>query len=154
MRIRSVAIRSDWESAERKRPCQFRMSGVEYGTLYESGARRIDMSFSYEKVKQQLLNERTKLKEQLKRLEAAEYDSIGYGNHMADDATEAFEQAVGVALQRKVEATSEEVERALTKLEDGTYGICEACGVRIDRARLEVLPHARYCLDCQARHER
>ncbi len=112
------------------------------------------MSFSYEKVKQQLLNERTKLKEQLKRLEAAEYDSIGYGNHMADDATEAFEQAVGVALQRKVEATSEEVERALTKLEDGTYGICEACGVRIDRARLEVLPHARYCLDCQARHER
>jgi DnaK suppressor protein len=114
------------------------------------------MSFSYEKVKQQLLDERAKLKEQLERLEveAAEHESIGYGNHMADDATEAFEQAVGVALQRKVEATSEEVERALAKLEDGTYGICEACGARIDRARLEVLAHARCCLDCQARHER
>ena len=73
---------------------------------------------------------------------------------MADDGTDAFEQAVGVALQRKIEATFEEVERALAKFEDGTYGLCEACGARIDRARLEVLPYAEYCLGCQSRQER
>lgn len=111
------------------------------------------MPFSYERAKRELLEERAKLKEQLERLEATEYESIGYSNHMADDATEAFDQAVDVALKRKVEATLEEVKRALAKFEDGTYGICETCGARIDRARLEALPYARYCLDCQARHE-
>jgi DnaK suppressor protein len=112
------------------------------------------MPFSYGKIRQELLDERTKLQEQLGRLEAVEYDSIGYGNHMADDGTDAFEQAVGVALQRKVETTLEEVGRALAKLDDGTYGLCEMCGVRIERARLEALPYARYCLDCQSREER
>jgi DnaK suppressor protein len=111
------------------------------------------MPFSYERVKGELLEEREKLLEQLERLESTEYDSIGYSNHMADDGTEAFDQAVGVALQRKVEASLEEVDRALAKFEDGTYGICEACGARIDRARLEALPHAMYCIDCQARRE-
>ncbi len=111
------------------------------------------MPFSYERARQELLEERSKLREQLERLESAEYESIGYSNHIADDATDAFEQAVGVALQRKIEATLEEVERALAKFDDGTYGLCEACGARIDRARLEVLPHAKYCLDCQARQE-
>lgn len=111
------------------------------------------MSFSYERARRELLEEMAELKEQLERLEATEYDSIGYSNHMADDATEAFDQAVGVALQRKVEASLEEVERALSKFENGTYGICEACGARIDRARLEALPHARCCLGCQARRE-
>ena len=112
------------------------------------------MPFSYERARQELLEERTKLQEQLERLEAVEYESIGYGNHIADDGTDAFEQAVGVALQRKVEATLGEVERALAKLDDGTYGLCEACGARVDRARLEALPHARHCLNCQSRKER
>jgi len=111
------------------------------------------MPFSYEKAKQALLEEHAKLKEQLERLEAVEYESIGYSNHIADDATDAFEQAVGVALQRKFESTLEDVERALGKFGDGTYGLCEVCGGRIDRARLEVLPHAKYCMDCQSRQE-
>lgn len=111
------------------------------------------MPFSYERVRQELLEEQAKLKEQLERLESAEYESVGYGNHIADDGTDAFEQAVGVALQRKVETTLEEVGRALVKLDDGTYGLCEACGARVDRARLEALPHAKYCLTCQSRTE-
>ncbi len=111
------------------------------------------MPFSYERAKKALLEERAELREQLDRLEGAEYESVGYSNHMADDATDAFEQAVGVALQRKVEATLEQVGRALAKFDNGTYGLCEICGARIDRARLEALPHARYCLECQARRE-
>ncbi len=112
------------------------------------------MPFSYERAKRELLEEQTELREQLERLGTVERESVGYSNHMADDGTEAFDQAVEVALMRKVEASLEEVEQALTKLEDGTYGICEACGARIDRARLEALPNARYCLDCQSRRER
>ena len=111
------------------------------------------MPFSYERARRELLDEQTKLQEQLERLEATEYQSIGYSNHMADDATDAFDQTVGVALQRKVEATLEDVERALGKFEKGIYGLCEACGARIDRARLEALPHAKCCLDCQSRQE-
>ena len=114
------------------------------------------MSFSYEGARRQLLEEQKKLQEQLARLEAAQtaqYEDIGYSNHIADDATDAFEQTVGVALQRKVEATLDEVTQALAKLDDGTYGLCETCGARIDRARLEALPYATYCMDCQARQE-
>lgn len=112
------------------------------------------MPFSYERARQELLEEQTKLQEQLERLKATEYESIGYSNHIADDATDAFDQTVDVALKRKIEATLEQVERALAKFENGTYGLCEACGARIERARLEVLPHAVHCLDCQSRQER
>lgn len=112
------------------------------------------MPFSYERVRKELLEEQAKLQEQLERLESVEYESVGYGNHIADDATDAFEQTVGIALQRKVETTLEEVRRALAKLDDGTFGLCEACGARIDRARLEALPYAKHCLNCQSRRER
>ena len=112
------------------------------------------MPFSYDRAKRELLAEQSELEEQLERLvNSARHQTIGLSNHMADDGTEAFEQTVGVALQRKVESSLEEVDRALAKFADGTYGICEACGSRIDRARLEAFPHARCCLDCQARHE-
>jgi len=111
------------------------------------------MPFSYEKARQELLEEQAQLREQLERLETAQYENIGYSNHIADDATDAFEQTVGVALQRKIEATLEEIAQALARFEDGTYGLCESCGARIDRARLQALPHARYCMDCQSRQE-
>ncbi|NLE46382.1 MAG: hypothetical protein GX620_16825 [Chloroflexi bacterium] len=111
------------------------------------------MPFSYERAKEALLDERAKLLEQLQEMRPAKLEDIGHSNHMADDGTEAFEQTVGVAVHRKVGAALQEVERALAKFEDGTYGICESCGARIDRARLEILPSALYCLDCQSRHE-
>ena len=112
------------------------------------------MPFSYEQVRQELHEEQIKLREQLERLGSVQYESIGYGNHMADDATDAYEQAVGVTMQRKVETTLEDVERALVKLGNGTYGLCESCGARIDRARLQALAYANCCLSCQSRKER
>jgi len=112
------------------------------------------MSFSYDHIRQRLESERAMLKDQLRRLEnTVELEDIGRSNHMADDATEAFEQTVGIALLRSVEAQIENIERALARLEDGTYGLCESCGGRIDRARREALPHALYCVECQTRRE-
>ena len=111
------------------------------------------MSFSYERAKRELLEEQAELKKQLDHLEVAGHEGIGYSNHMADDATDAFDQAVDVTLKRKLDVAQQAVKSALAKLDNGTYGLCETCGTRIDRARLEALPHARHCLDCQARLE-
>lgn len=111
------------------------------------------MPFSYERARREMLEEKRELKEQLSQLEKDEYEGVGYGNHMADDGTEAFEQTVDIGIRRGVELSLERVNHALEKLENGTYGICEDCGGRIDRARLEALPQAVYCLDCQTEHE-
>jgi DnaK suppressor protein len=111
------------------------------------------MPFSYERARRELLKEQEELKVQLKRLQTAEYENIGHSSHMAEDATEAFEQAVGMALRRKIEESLEHGERALDKLDNGVYGICESCGARIDRARLKALPSAVCCFTCQVRHE-
>ena len=74
------------------------------------------MPFSYERARRELLKEQEELREQLKHLQTAEYENIGHSSHMAEDATEAFEQAMGVALRRKIVASLEESERALEKL--------------------------------------
>lgn len=111
------------------------------------------MPFSYERARRELLEEKEALQEQLTQLENEEYDGVGYGNHMADDGSEAFKQTVDMGLRRRIELSLDRVNEALRKLDDGTYGICEGCGGRIDRARLEALPQAVYCLDCQAEHE-
>jgi len=68
-------------------------------------------------LKTRLLEEQRLLKGQLAQLPAQGRESLGYGNHMADDATEAFEQTVGVAIQRDTEGRLEAVEHALAKLD-------------------------------------
>lgn len=121
--------------------------------MLAGGRKEAIVPFSYERARREMLEEKRELEEQLTQLENDEYEGVGYGNHMADDGTEAFDQTVDIGIRRGVELSLERVNRALQKLENGTYGICEDCGVRIDRARLEALPQAVYCLDCQAEHE-
>jgi RNA polymerase-binding protein DksA len=101
-----------------------------------------------------LEGERLELREGLAHHEHAEVANIGLGNHMADDGTEAFEQAASLALRRNQERTLERIEKALVRMEAGTYGLCECCGSEIDFARLKALPHATLCIDCQPRAER
>lgn len=78
----------------------------------------------------------------------------GYSTHPADHGTDAFEQTAGIAVRRNAERLLYEVERALTRIEEDRYGICRDCGQLIDRARLKVIPYARYCLDCANRHSK
>jgi DnaK suppressor protein len=80
-------------------------------------------------------------------------EQIGHGNHMADDASDVFEQAKSLTLRRHLESLLAEVRDALQRLDEGTYGSCEACGNVIDSARLEALPHASLCLRCKIRSE-
>jgi DnaK suppressor protein len=73
--------------------------------------------------------------------------------HPADIGSETFEREKDLSILEQVEAELADVEHALRRLEDGSYGICEACGQPIDEARLEALPAARFCLKDQAAAE-
>lgn len=47
-----------------------------------------------------------------------------------------------------------QIDDALDRIEDGSYGLCEECGVKIPKGRLKVMPFAKYCVECQERLER
>ncbi|MDP8969467.1 MAG: TraR/DksA C4-type zinc finger protein [Actinomycetota bacterium] len=74
--------------------------------------------------------------------------------HIADSASEAFEQDKEVSIAEHAEAGLAEVEAALRRLDDGTYGRCEVCGKPIADERLEAVPATRFCLEDQAEQER
>jgi DnaK suppressor protein len=113
------------------------------------------MPVTYAELRRRLVKSEGDLRTQLADLDQeVREEGVGYSNHMADVATEVFEQARDTALVRQLATSLANVERALEKFDDGTYGICESCGGSIDLARLEVVPEARYCLDCQMRLER
>ncbi len=112
------------------------------------------MPVTYDELHQQLWEQAKELKAQLEALQrSVREEGVGYSNHMADVGSEVFEQARDVSLSKTLRHSLEDVEAALHKFDDGTYGICESCGTIIELARLEALPSARYCMQCQSRHE-
>lgn len=66
-----------------------------------------------------------------------------------EEATESMELEKRLALENRLNNLLAEVERAIKKLETGTYGVCDSCGKTIDPARMEALPQAILCLDCR-----
>ncbi len=105
-------------------------------------------------LKKRLEEERTRLQEEISQLTIGGQDHPGYGNHMADDASEVFEQAKNLALRQTLERQLEQVEGALERFERGTYGNCLDCGKEIDPARLKAIPSASLCINCMQRRER
>ena len=73
--------------------------------------------------------------------------------HAADVASETFEREKDFSILEQVEAELADVERALHRLDDGTYGTCEACGSAIGDDRLEAQPATRFCISHQAAAE-
>ena len=74
--------------------------------------------------------------------------------HPADIGSESFERDKDLSILFNVEAELAEIDRALRRVQEGTYGRCEACGKPIGAARLEARPAARFCLEDQAGAER
>ncbi|MBW3669257.1 MAG: TraR/DksA C4-type zinc finger protein [Actinobacteria bacterium] len=112
---------------------------------------------------------RTRLTEERDRLESlrqgfddlnAESEEASLGElssvdqHQADVGTETFNRERDLSILENVEAELADIEHAIRRLDDGTYGTCEACGKPIDDARLEAVPAARFCLEDQAVAER
>jgi DnaK suppressor protein len=67
-----------------------------------------------------------------------------------EEATESSELEKRLILEKRLKDLLAEVEHALFKFEEGTYGLCDSCGQLIDPARLEALPQANLCLNCKA----
>ncbi len=112
------------------------------------------MAIPFDRLRRTLEEEQSRLKEELARLDARAPEGIGYHDHMADDATDVMDQTTRAALRRHLELRLREVEAALRRMEEGTYGICEECGRPIDGARLKALPFVALCLECQSKRER
>ena len=73
--------------------------------------------------------------------------------HQGDIGTETFDRERDLSLLEQVEAELADIEHALERLEEGTYGTCEACGKPIGDDRLEAVPAARFCLEDQDKAE-
>src|SRR3954471_19436582 len=73
--------------------------------------------------------------------------------HSADVGTETFEREKDFSILEQVEAELADVDRALHRLDDGTYGTCEACRAPIGDERLAAQPAARFCIAHQAEAE-
>ena len=80
------------------------------------------------------------------RAELAELGGLDYDANFADTSQVTAERGETEALSNTLRESLEEVERAIGKLDDGTYGMCEECGEPIAPARLEAMPAARYCI--------
>jgi len=71
--------------------------------------------------------------------------------HMADLGTDNFEQEMSMTLLENNQQILDEIDSALKRIDDGTFGKCEECGQDIGGGRLQALPYARYCIDCSRR---
>lgn len=69
-----------------------------------------------------------------------------------EEATEAYELEKRLTLERRLRDQVAEIEHALHKFENGSYGLCDVCGQPIDPARLEALPQANLCLSCKTKN--
>jgi len=78
----------------------------------------------------------------------------GAAGDVADHASSDYTAELFGALLEKQAGTLEEVDRALAKFRKGEYGVCESCGETILAKRLKAIPWARFCRECQERHDR
>ena len=111
------------------------------------------MAASQETLREHLEVERDRLLSELEQIDVSGHENLGHSTHMADDASAAFDQARDLALRSNLEETLKQIQEALDRVSEGTYGVCEVCGERIDPARLKALPHTPHCLDCQRKLE-
>ena len=77
-----------------------------------------------------------------------------YDNHLADTATETYDRELDYTLEENSQHVLAEIDAALKRIEDGTYGICTNRGEQSPVERLEARPYATLCIDCQREQDR
>lgn len=78
----------------------------------------------------------------------------GAGNDQADVGSNSLERDAEMSLAANQRELLEQTEKALDRLEAGSYGTCEVCGEPIGKARLQAFPRATLCMECKKREER
>ena len=94
-----------------------------------------------------LEEERAQLKHQLAELNS-DSGGMDFDENFADSGQVGAQQGEALTLARSLHDQLDDVERALRKIDEGTYGRCENCGKEISEPRLEAMPAARHCIDC------
>lgn len=78
----------------------------------------------------------------------------GFGKRIGDGTVEAISRLTEIGVGTSLEVGLQRTERALAKLDDGTYGLCDTCGKPIAPKRLEAMPDVVLCIDCAAAQPR
>jgi DnaK suppressor protein len=74
-------------------------------------------------------------------------------SNMAELGTDNSDQELTLSLLGSEKGVFDQIDAALGRIEDGSYGECETCGVQIPKARLEAIPHAAQCIQCASEQE-
>lgn len=113
-------------------------------------------------IRKKLETQREELLLQLKELEDSAFHfsqsemsgEVSYDEDYADAGSFTFEREKDLSIANNVQDLLEKINRALHRIEEGTYGICDSCGQPIDVARLRALPHVSLCIRCKKAEER
>ena len=81
-------------------------------------------------------------------------EATGYSQHQADQGTDDFDKTINIEVTSKEYDILRQVERALEKIEENTYGVCDVTGDAIPLARLEAVPYAVMTVKAQEMHEK
>jgi len=105
-----------------------------------------------DRLRQTLSLRRAELEAELGRLTEppSEGANVSFGKRVGEGTTEAVERLSTTATARSIAGSIDDIDRALAKIESGTYGLCSTCGNAIGEARLEALPASSLCIDCAA----
>lgn len=104
-----------------------------------------------------LLEKRTAAEEELDAIdknitnlnEADDADYSSVAHHMGDVGSDVEEQELSYQLKERTQKFIDEINNALERIENGTYGICQATGKKISKGRLESVPHTRYSIEAK-----
>jgi RNA polymerase-binding transcription factor len=113
-------------------------------------------------IRQRLETERAELEERIEEIEANVFEKTqsdltgeaGFDEDFADAGTATFDRERELSIQNNIRDLIGQINRAMSRIDEGTYGTCERCGRPIDASRLKALPHALLCMDCKRREER
>jgi DnaK suppressor protein len=111
------------------------------------------------KIRDTLAAEIADLHEEIDKAESEIADRLGdavgdAGDDQADAGAKTFEREQELALTHRSRELLAQSERALARIDEGSYGTCESCGEPIGKARLQAFPRATLCVACKQREER
>jgi DnaK suppressor protein len=113
-------------------------------------------------LRKQLVEEREELQRQASEIEEASFGTpqseltgeVSFDEEYADAGTATFERERDLSLTNNIRDLTEKIDRALDRIEQGTYGLCERCGKPIEKARIKALPYATLCIKDKQAEER
>jgi DnaK suppressor protein len=118
-----------------------------------STERLADICQRLQRRREQLSDELATSRQDLVAATTSEADEGTLSTHQADEASDLLTAETSLGDSRTLEAELAEIDAALKRIEQGTYGRCVECGELIDPARLAALPTAARCLRCETRYE-